>query len=219
MEFGISIPTCREGMDMAPGTVKPDDIIRLMKAAEDFGFDSAWGVDHITPSNRIRNLYDIVPNFYEVITTLTYCAAITKSIKIATGVVVMPLREPILLAKQLSTLDALSGGRVIMGLGLGNNREEFQMLYPRKVNWHRGEMLDESLEIFSALLNNEVSTYDGVYFGFTDVILSPKPVQNPFPIYLSGRSSKTIERAAKFGTGLLVYSPTSEILREQIFVF
>ena len=112
MEFGISIPTCREGMDMAPGTVKPDDIIRLMKAAEDFGFDSAWGVDHITPSNRIRNLYDIVPNFYEVITTLTYCAAITKSIKIATGVVVMPLREPILLAKQLSTLDALSGGRV-----------------------------------------------------------------------------------------------------------
>ena len=55
-------------------------------------------------------------------------------------------------------MDALSGGRVIIGLGLGNNREEFQMLYPRRINWHRGKMLDESLEIFSSLLNNKVST-------------------------------------------------------------
>ena len=90
------------------------------------------------------------------------------------------------------------------------------MLFPRRVNWHRGKMLDESLEIFSSLLNDEVSTFDGFYYGFRDVVLKPKPVQKPFPIYLSGRSPKTIQRAARFGTGLLVYSPTPEILREQI---
>ncbi len=216
MDFGISIPTCREGMDIAPGAIRPEDIVRLAKAADNLGFDAAWGNDHITPSNRIRSLYDTIPNFYEIITTLTYCAAVTEKLRVATGVVVMPFREPILFAKQVATLDVLSGGRAIIGVGMGNNREEFQMLFPKQAAASRGKMLDEEIEIVHKLLNEEVSSYKGTYYEFDNVLLKPKPKQKPFPIYISGRSKNTIERTVKFGTGLMVHSPTGEALREQI---
>ena len=216
MQFGISIPTCREGMDVAPGAIGPNDIARLARAADDLGFDAAWGNDHLSPSNRIRSLYGVIPNFYEMLTTLTYCAAVTKDLRVATGVAVMPFREPILFAKQVSTLDVLSGGRAMIGVGMGNNREEFQMLFPRKAGGSRGAMLDEELEILYRLLNEEKTSYKGVYHEFNDVVLEPKPRQKPFPIYISGRSGKTMERTVKFGTGLIVFSPTREALVEQI---
>ncbi len=215
MKFGISIPTCREGMDIAPGQVRPSDLITLAKKADELGFDTAWGNDHLTPSNRIRSLYKTMPSFYEIMITLTYCAAVTKRMKMATGVIVTPFRDPILLAKQTATLDVLSGGRFILGIGMGNNREEFQMLYPRISNSHRGHMLDEALESLTLLLTQPSASYKGEYYEFNDVVLEPKPLQKPFPIYMSGHSPNTIDRTVKYCSGLMAYSPDVEDLRRQ----
>ncbi len=216
MKFGVSIPTCREGMDVPPGYAKPKDVVRLAQTAEKLGFDSIWGNDHMTPSNRIRSLYTQMPNFYEVLITLTYCAAVTERIQLGTGVIVIPFRDPILLAKQVATMDVFSGGRVILGVGLGSNREELEMLYPRQSGVHRGEMMNEALEAMSLLFTESVASFKGKYYEFKDVILEPKPVQKPFPLYMSGRSPNTVERTVKGGSGLMLFSPTTEEVRQSV---
>ena len=216
MEFGISIPTCREGKGVAPGTIGPEDLIRLAMKADELGFDSAWANDHLTPTSKVRGLHTRMPSYYEVITTLAYCAAVTKRLRVATGVVVAPFRDPVLLAKQIATLDALSGGRVIMGVGMGSDREEFQMLFPRMSRAHRGKMLDESLEAIGLLLNEPIASYKGAYHEFRDVVLQPKPVQRPFPIYVSGRSPHRTERAVKYGSGMMMFSPTVQEMGQEM---
>jgi alkanesulfonate monooxygenase SsuD/methylene tetrahydromethanopterin reductase-like flavin-dependent oxidoreductase (luciferase family) len=104
---------------------------------------------------------------------------------------------------------------MILGVGMGGNREEFEMLYPRQSKGHRGQMLDEFLEILKLLFNKSIASYTGTYYEFHDVILEPKPLQKPFPIYISGNTPKTIERAVKFCSGLMMYSPTVAEMRQQ----
>ncbi len=216
MKFGISIPTCREGKGATPGTIRPEDLIRLARAADKLGFDCAWANDHLTPSRGVRSRHNMMPNYYEVLTTLTYCAAVTERLKVATGVVVAPFRDPILLAKQIATLDVLGGGRVILGVGMGSDREEFEMLYPRLSKAHRGQTLDESLEVINLLFREQVASHKGTYYEFNDVVLQPKPLQKPLPVYISGSSPKTIERAVKFCSGLMVFSPTVAEMKQKV---
>jgi len=216
MQFGISIPTSREGKGSKPGTVGPQDLIKLAKVADNLGYDSAWANDHLTPSKQIRALHSDLPSYYEIITSLTYCAAVTSRIRIILGVAVLPFRNPVLLAKQIATMDVLSGGRITLGVGIGSDREEFEMLYPRAKEANRGIMLDESLEIIHMLFSQPVSSYKGTYYEFNDVILQPKPIQIPFPIYITGRSAKTIERVVKFGSGLMVFSPTVQQMKTKV---
>src|SRR5690606_33013091 len=138
---------------------------------------------------------------YEPMVTLTYIAALTSAIRLMTGVVVMPMREPVLLAKQVATLDQISGGRLTIGLGVGAYRAEFEAVYPARAGIPRGELVAEGFEAMTRLFEQRRASYDGAHFGFDDVEMYPKPVQTPFPIYSCGNADGTIRRAATHGAG------------------
>ena len=109
-----------------------------------------------------------------------------------------------LLARQAATLDVLSAGRCLLGVGLGQAREEFADTRPRDVGIHRGRLLEESLEALHRFFNEQTVTLDGEYYQCRDLRLTPKPVQTPFPLYFAGNTPDTPKRIANWGTGWLL---------------
>ena len=124
----------------------PMQIVEVAQLAERLGFDAVWTIELTTPSTSMQIPDGEVPRWYEVLTTLAYVAARTERIALGTGVLVLPNRDPILLAKQVATLDVFSKGRVILGVGVGKYRDEFVSLHPRLANVRRAGMLEEGLE-------------------------------------------------------------------------
>ncbi len=219
MKFGISLPTCGEGRTLPERFATPRDIIRLAQMAEGLGFDTVWGDDHITVSESMTKRYRsplAPPNYFEILITLACAAEATQRIQLGAGVVQVILRDPVLLAKQAATLDALSGGRFILGLGLGSHRDEFENLNPRLGKAHRGHMLDEGMEALNLLLTQDKVSYKGKYYEFQDVAINPKPVQRPLPIYISGKNPETYKRVAKWGSGYFLSHPTLEDINQRL---
>ena len=190
----------------------PADFIRLAQAAERLGYDGVWGNDHITAAPYVRTKWSDPPNFYEVLVTLAAVGAHTRRVHLGTAVIVLPLRDPVLLAKQVATLDHFTGGRVILGVGLGAYREEFQAQWPRRASARRGELLDEGLEALRLLFTEREASFAGRHIAFEKVELAPKPVQRPFPIYVGGHNEQALARAARFGQGWLPgWRPLEEV--------
>jgi probable F420-dependent oxidoreductase len=127
----------------------------------------------------------------------------TKTIRLMTGVVVMPMRQPILLAKQVATLDQFSRGRVLLGLGVGAYREEFEATYPDMKDVPRAELVEEGIRSLRVLFTERRASFDGKHYRFHDVEMYPKPVQQPLPIYSSGNAEGSIRRAAQLCEGWL----------------
>ena len=118
MKFSISLPTCFEGVMYPIPFVEPGDFVRMAKLCERLGYHSVWGNDHITTQHYVRELFPgKPPNFYELLTVLSFCAAATTTLKVGTAVAVPPMRDPFWLAKQAATIDQLSDGRLILGAG------------------------------------------------------------------------------------------------------
>ena len=205
MKFSVCLPTGFEGVMHPVPFVKPEDFVRLAKKCEALGYDSVWGNDHITTQHYVRELFpDTPPAFYEVLATLAFAAASTTRLKIGTAVAVVPMRDPLWLAKQVSTIDQLCGGRMILGVGIGAYREDFEAWAPRlKATAKRGEMLDEGVAAIRALFANRVTNFDGKYYAYRDLEMFPKPKQDPFPIFFGGHNMETVERAARSGQGWL----------------
>mgnify|MGYP001243489103 CR=1 FL=1 len=217
MRFGFQLPTAIEGLYMKPGSVKISDFIKIATTAEKLGFHSLWVNDHITPWKRSSpNNKAEFPNWYEVLMTLSYCAAVTTEIKLGVSVLVMPFRDPVIIAKQAATIDVFSGGRFILGIGLGGPRQEFDKLYPQLAESKRGDLLDEGIEAVELLLNNSNVSFNGNYYSFDNVSLNPRSLQNPLPIYIAGNSITAFKRVAKFATGLITTSAPFSNLREKI---
>lgn len=183
----------------------PEDFIAQGKLCEALGYDSVWGNDHITTQNYVRELHPgQPPSFYEPMVVLTAVAATTTKLKVGTALTVLPMRDPVYLAKQAITMDRMSNGRFILGVGLGAYREEFLAWGGSRVaNARRGEMMDEGLQAFDLLLNESRSSYQGKYYSFTGVEMFPKPKARPFPLYVGGHNMEAIERAARYGQGWL----------------
>ena len=173
----------------------------MVRKAEDLGYDSVWPNDHMTVQRYVAAKEKTPPNFYESIVTLAAAAGITERIQLATGLMPLPYREPLLLAKQAATLDQISGGRFILGVGLGAYREEFDGVHPRWKGVPRAKIVEESLECLKILFTEDIASFSGEFFQFTDIRMYPKPVQKPLPIYIGGNSEKVLERVAKHGTG------------------
>src|SRR5262245_7291525 len=203
VRFSVHLPTCTEGLVNPVPFATPDDFVRLAQAAERLGFDGVWGNDHITAAPYVRTRWNDPPNFYEVLITLAVVGAHTQRVHLGTAVIVLPLRDPVLLAKQVATLDHLTGGRVILGVGLGAYREEFVAQWPRRADVRRGEMLDESLAALRLLFGERVASFAGRHIAFERIELAPKPRQRPLPIYVGGHNEQAIVRAARFGQGWL----------------
>ena len=205
MKFSVCLPTGFEGVMHPIPFVAPEDFVRLGKKCEALGYHSVWGNDHITTQQYVKDLFPgTPPNFYEVMTVLSFIAANTTTLKVGTAVCVVPMRDPLWIAKQFSTLDRLSGGRAILGVGIGAYREEFEAWAPRlRAQAQRGEMLEEGIQVIRRLLTERVVDHAGKYYAYSNVEMYPKPLQDPFPIFFGGHNVEALERAAKWGQGWL----------------
>lgn len=217
MRASVQLPTCTEGLvNPVPFAAAPGDFVRLAQAAERLGYDGVWGNDHITAAPYVGRLWSEPPRFYEVLVTLATVGAVTRRVHLGTAVIVLPLRDPVLLAKQVATLDHMTGGRVILGVGLGAYREEFLAQWPRRRAAPRGELLDEGLAALGLLFTERRASYAGRHLAFEGVELAPKPLQRPLPIYIGGHNEPAVARAARLGQGWLPgWRPLAEV-RERV---
>jgi probable F420-dependent oxidoreductase len=151
----------------------------------------------------VRTKWSDPPNFYEVLITLATVGAHTRRVRLGTAVLVLPLRDPVLLAKQVATLDQFTGGRAVLAVGIGAYREEFEAHWPRRTAARRGDLLDEGLAALRTLLTERTASHAGPHYAFEKLELFPKPVQRPFPIYIGGHNEAAVARAARFGQGWL----------------
>ena len=174
-----------------------DEILETALAAEALGYDSIWVSDHVVVPDH-HNVFGEV--FYDPLISLGFIASATSRVELGTSVLVLPYRNPLVLAKSVSSLDALSEGRVILGVGSGWLKGEFKALgvdYSR-----RGRMTDEYIEIMKELWTSESPSYKGEHFSFSGIRFEPKPVQKPHPpIWVGGESRRSVERAVKYGDG------------------
>lgn len=205
MKFSVCLSTGFEGVMYPIPFAGPEDLIRQAKLCERLGYHSVWGNDHITTQDYVRELFPgKPPNFYEPLVVLAAISAATRTLKLGTALCVLPMREPVYLAKQAITLDQMSNGRFILAVGLGAYREEFAAWGGLRVKGaRRGEMMDEGLECLSRLFTEHKCSYDGKYYSFTDVEMFPKSVAQPFPLYVGGHNLEMLERAARYGQGWL----------------
>jgi probable F420-dependent oxidoreductase len=201
MRFGVHIPTCIEGMMYPVPFARPSDIVPTAVLAERVGFDSVWGNDHMTTQRYVQQEFSDPPNFYEPLITFTYVAARTERIKLCTGIIVLPMRHMAVLAKQVGTLDQLSGGRVVLGVGTGAYREEYEALFPDAKGVTRGEIVDESMIALRRLFTERRVTMKGRHVKLEEVESFPKQFQNPFPMYAGGNHPEVRRRAGQLAQG------------------
>ena len=181
-----------QGMEDAHG------VVGLAVRAEELGYESVWASEHVF---NVSYVYDRIGNkpYYEPLTMLTYVAANTTSIGLGTSVLVLPYHNPIRLAKVAATLDVLSKGRLMLGVGVGVIEEELEAMGSSFAN--RGAISDEAIAIMKELWTKEDPSFQGKYHRFSGMKFTPKPVQKPhIPIVIGGTSRAAIRRAARFGT-------------------
>lgn len=204
LNLGLGFPTCREGTAYPVPYVHPHEFERIAVRAEELGFYSLWGNDHLTTPEVMRKTLDRAPNFYEPLVTFASLAHVTSRIRFFLGVLVLPEREVILLAKQLATLDQLSRGRLMVGVGIGSYREEFEAVHPDLKGANRGQMTEEAIAALRALFTERRASFRGRYVKFDDVELAPKPMQQPLPILLNAHADAPLERVGTIGDGWVV---------------
>ncbi|HTN78458.1 MAG TPA: LLM class F420-dependent oxidoreductase [Acidimicrobiales bacterium] len=196
----------------------------MARAADDAGFESLWTVEHVVYPDDYSSPYPYSPDgkmpavpstpIPDPLIWLAYVAAVTTSIRLATGILILPQRNPVVLAKELATLDEMSGGRVELGIGVGWLREEFDAL---GVPWEqRGARTDEYVAAMRALWASDGATYKGDFAGFTRVSSNPKPAQGTIPIVVGGHSRAACERAGRLGDGLFPGKGTPAELRDMV---
>lgn len=205
MKFSVCLSTGFEGVMYPIPFAGPEDFIEQGKLCERLGYDSVWGNDHITTQDYVRDLFpDKPPNFYEPLIVLAAIGAVTTKLKLGTALCVLPMRDPVYLAKQVISLDQMSNGRFILAVGLGAYREEFQAWAgSRAAKSRRGDMMDEGLKSLEMLFNEKSASFEGKYYSFKDVEMFPKGRKQPFPLYIGGHNLEAVERAARYGQGWL----------------
>lgn len=204
LNFGLGIMTGTEGLMYPIPYADVKEIIELSVFAEKLGFNSVWGNDHISTQYYVREEFCQPPRYYAPLITLSAIAERTTSLKICTALLVLPTRHPAIIAKEIITLDHLSNGRLLLGVGLGAYREEFEAQFGSKAKeMVRGEMLDEILVILNKMFTEEFMSYKGKYFDIKDLQCYPKPLKLPFPFYFGGNSANSFARVVRWGTGWL----------------
>ena len=170
----------------------PDGIRRAAEAAEELGFDSVWTTEHILVGREAVNPYGRV---YDPLVTLGWIAGWTERVKLGTSIVLVPLHNPMHLAKQVATLQELSGGRVTLGVGMGWHRDEFEFLGVEFAG--RGRRGDEAIRVLRALWSGE-RDFEGRFWSFRDATAEPHPSPQP-EIWVGGSSERAIRRARELG--------------------
>ena len=197
MKIGVVFPQTEIGQDPA--------VIRdYAQAVESMGYTHILAFDSVIGANPDRpggwdSPYTYRHAFHEPFVLFGFCAAVTRRIELATGVLVLPQRQTALVAKQAAEVDVLSGGRLRLGIGVGWNPVEFEALGE---NIHdRGRRIEEQLEVMRLLWTRELVTYEGQWHRVPDAGIKPLPVQPPIPVWMGGESEPVLRRAARLADG------------------
>jgi probable F420-dependent oxidoreductase len=189
----------------------PAKIRDWAQAAEDLGFAYIEVPDHVfgaTARDGWSPLYNETDPFHETFTTLAFLAAATKTIKLSSGVLILPQRQTGVVAKQAAEVDILSKGRLRLGIGVGWNHVEYASL---DSDWKtRGARQGEQVEVMRKLWTEDLVTYSGRFHDLVEVNIVPPPVQRPIPIWFGGSSDAVVKRAARIGDGWMPIIPPNE---------
>jgi probable F420-dependent oxidoreductase len=193
---------------------QPAAIVEAARAAEAAGFDSVWAGEHIVLPDPQVPPSPVPPRdpILDSLTALTWAAAHTATVRLVTGIVILPQRNPLVLAKQVATLDVLSQGRVMLGIGAGYLEPEFRAVGANFAD--RGAVTDEYLDAMAALWHDEHPRFDGRFANFAGVDAYPRPVQRPVPIVIGGHSAPAYRRAVARGHGWYGYGLTPQGARD-----
>jgi probable F420-dependent oxidoreductase len=189
------------------------------QAAEAIGFDFVEVSDHVLGADRaalpdFEGPYDVDDSFHETFVTLTYIAAVTERVGLASGVLILPQRQTALVAKQAAQLDVVSGGRLRLGIGVGWNPVEYEALGQ---DWQvRGRRQAEQIELMNQLWTNRTVTFDGAFDHIHHAGLNPLPIQQPIPIWFGGGVEPVLRRAAKYGQGWIPLGQPDEQIEGQL---
>ncbi len=189
-------------------------IFRLAARAEELGFDSVWASDHVF---NVSYVYDRLGNrpYYDPLSILSYVAAITENIILGTSVLVLPYHNPMRLAKAAATLDVMSGGRLVLGVGVGVIEQELNAMGSPFAE--RGAITNESIAVMKELWTQEDPSFQGKFYNFSSMKFSPKPVQKPhIPLLIGGTSRAALRRAARVGNGWHPTALPPDVLSESI---
>src|SRR6202521_1162741 len=172
-----------------------DSVVAIAQTAEALGYASLWTNDHVLlPTSRPEPFGHVL----ESLTTLSYLAAKTNHIRLGTGILVLPQREPLLVAKQAATVSHLSGGRLMLAVGVGYIEQEYAYLRADFAN--RGRLADEYIPAIRELFESDTPVFHGPHIEYADVLFSPRPAAG-IPILVGGNSPAALRRAAVLGDG------------------
>ncbi len=205
--YGINTGPCSE----------PDVAARVAGAAEAAGFDSVWTAEHVVLPDPQAPPSPAPPHMklLDPAVALAFLAAHTTKLLLATGIIILPQRNPVVLAKELASLDRLSKGRLVFGLGAGYLKPEFQALGAPFAD--RGKRTDEYIEAIVALWTEDKPEYKGEYVAFGGIQSHPHPVQKPHPpIVVGGMSPSALRRAARYGNGWYGFALDLEATRQAL---
>ena len=202
MKVGFGLP------QMGPAA-SPDAVVKAAQRAEELGYDSVWVIERLLyplkpqtpyPATPDGSLPDIYKQVLDPLATLTFLAAKTTRIGLGTSVLDMPYYNPVMLARQLTTLDVFSQGRLRLGMGLGWSKDEYDAVGATFKG--RGARADEFLQVLKAIWTTDPVEFHGKFFHLPKSIIQPKPVQKPHPpIYLGSFSEAALKRVAKYADG------------------
>jgi probable F420-dependent oxidoreductase len=202
MDFDLWLPT-------ANPFSTPELLAEVAVQAEARGVNAIWVGEHVVMFTDYASRYPYadegripIPSgtgLLEPLTTLSFLAALTTTVRLGTAMLLLPQRNPVYVAKEISTLDWLSSGRVDLGVGVGWLREEFDAL---QVSWpNRGARTDEYLKVLQTLWSDHTSSFEGDFYRLEACEMFPKPVQSPVPIHIGGESQAALRRVARHAHG------------------
>jgi probable F420-dependent oxidoreductase len=188
----------------------PEEVVVTAQAAEAAGFESLWAGEHVVLPDPQAPPSPMAPQdpALDPFLALAWAAASTSTLRLATGIVILPQRNPVVLAKQVATLDVLSRGRVILGVGVGYLEPEFRAIGADFE--HRGAVTDEYLDAMDRLWYDEHPEFHGRFAGFAGVDAYPRPVQRPIPIVIGGHTNVAYRRAVARGHGWYGFALTPD---------
>ena len=198
MKFGYILPNYGD-------KIEAQELLEISKVCEENGFDSVWATDHVIMPSSLKEPYG---QLLEPLITLAFVAGATMRLRVGTSCVVLPQRNPILLAKQAAALDVFSNGRLMLGFGAGWAEQEFGYLNADFAR--RGKVMDESIGLMKALWRDDVINFEGDYFRVKDALFLPKPVNRNIPVWIGGNGPTAIRRAIRLGEGWHPVGPDVE---------
>lgn len=209
MKIGFKLPNCA-GVLCEPEWATPQNLINLSQLAQRLGYDSLWMHDHLLAPEEVK--ID-EPNIHEPLISASHLLAIVPEITFGIATIILPLRDPVLFARQLVTLNAFSPGRLIAGIGVGRYESEFRASGSRRFH-QRGKMTTEAMQLIRGLWEELRLDFEGEFYTLQGARFYPKPAaREDIPIWVGGNSEAAVRRAAALGDGYVPAAKTPDEIR------